>query len=267
MAMRPEPTQATGTTANLSIQRRRVSILGLPVDDVVLDDVVNLVHEWCMGGARLYQIVTLNPEMVMAARRRPAFRTVLEQAALVTPDGVGIVLAARFCGTPLRGRVTGVDLLEAVARTTLSLFLLGAAPGVAEKAASFLRRRYGAQIVGTWAGSPSERDTMYALEQITARRPAVLCVAYGAPAQDLWIAHYREALTAAGVRVAIGVGGALDYLAGVVPRPPRFVRQAGMEWLYRLLRQPWRWRRQLALPQFAALAILEALQLRLVRRD
>ena len=245
---------------------RTVRILGLLVHDVTLPEAVARIRVWCDRTGPIRQVVTLNPEMVMAARRDPAFRAVIEQAALVTPDGVGMTLAARLRGTPLRGRVTGVDLVEALAMTDHSLFLLGAAPGVAERAARALDERFGARVVGTWAGSPRPEDAPAALDQIAAARPHILCVAYGAPAQDCWIARYRAELAACGVRVALGVGGTFDYLAGVVPRPPAVVRRLGLEWLYRLIRQPWRWRRQLVLPHFALLAAAEALTVRLGRR-
>lgn len=247
---------------------RRVVILGLPVDDVTLSEAVALVHQWCRQAGTLHQIVTLNPEMVMAARRDAVFRQIIEGAALVTPDGVGLLLAARIRGTPLRSRVTGVDLLEAIAARGFPLFLLGAAPGVAERAAGALERRFGARIAGTWAGSPRPEDATPALARIRAAQPVVLAVAYGAPAQEYWIATHRATLAAAGVRVALGVGGAFDYLAGVVPRPPEVIRRIGFEWLYRLLRQPWRWRRQRVLPVFALLALLEAARIRTsVRRQ
>ncbi len=197
----------------------------------------------------------------MAARRLPEFRATIEQADLVTADGVGIVLAARLLGRPLRGRITGVDLVEALAAAgdpELALFLLGAAPGVAERAARRLAARSpGCRIAGTWAGSPQPEESGEALARIAAARPAVLLVAYGAPAQELWIARHRRELERAGVVLAVGVGGAFDYLAGVVPRAPRPLRRLGLEWLYRLVRQPWRWRRQLALPRFAALVLRE----------
>ncbi|GBD20172.1 N-acetylglucosaminyldiphosphoundecaprenol N-acetyl-beta-D-mannosaminyltransferase [bacterium HR28] len=246
-----------------SSRPHRIRILGLPLDDVTLAEAVHLAQSWCTAADTLQQIVTLNPEMVMAARRNAAFRAVVETAALVTADGVGLIAAARLRGTPLRGRVTGVDLVEALAAAGLRLFLLGAAPGVAERAACVLEQRFGATVVGTWAGSPRPEDASDALARIAAARPQVLCVAYGAPAQDLWIARHRSELTLAGVRVALGVGGTFDYLAGVVPRPPEVIRRLGLEWLYRLIRQPWRWRRQLVLPYFAALATLEAIRVRL----
>ncbi len=242
---------------------RTVRILGLPVHDVTLPEAIARIRYWCAAEPTVHQVVTLNPEMVMAARRDPVFRAVIEQAALVTPDGVGMTLAARLRGTPLRSRVTGVDLVEALALTDCRLFLLGAAPGVAERAAATLEQRFGTRIAGVWAGSPRPEDAGPALERIGTARPDVLCVAYGAPAQDLWIARYRTELAARGVRVAIGVGGTFDYLAGIVQRPPLIVRRLGLEWLYRLLRQPWRWRRQLVLPQFALSALVEATAVRL----
>lgn len=239
-----------------------VRILGLPVHDLTLPELVDRVRAWVRAEPdRLHQIVTLNPEMVMAARRLPEFRATIERADLVTADGVGIVLAARLLGRPLRGRVPGVDLVEALAAAgdpELALFLLGAAPGVAERAARRLETRSpGYRIAGVWAGSPRPEESGPSLARIAEARPAVLLVAYGAPAQELWIARHRSELERAGVVVAVGVGGAFDYLAGVVPRAPRPLRRLGLEWLYRLIRQPWRWRRQLALPQFAALVVRE----------
>ncbi|MCM8749525.1 WecB/TagA/CpsF family glycosyltransferase [Thermomicrobiaceae bacterium CFH 74404] len=237
-------------------------ILGLPVHDLTLPELVDRVRAWLRAEPdRLHQVVTLNPEMVMAARHLPEFRETIEAADLVTADGIGIVLAARVLGRPLRERVTGVDLVEALAATgepELALFLLGAAPGVAERAARRLEARYpGCRITGTWAGSPGPEGSAESLARIAEARPAVLLVAYGAPAQELWIARHRRELEQAGVVVAVGVGGTFDYLSGAVPRAPRALRRLGLEWLYRLIRQPWRWRRQRALPQFALLVVRE----------
>jgi len=246
-------------------------ILGLPVHDVLVNDVVRLTCYWLHEEAdRLHHIVTLNPEMVMTARRFPDFRSVVRHADLVTPDGIGILLAARLLGTPLRGRATGVEITQALAQIgdpQLRLFLLGAAPGVADRAAQVLRQRFPTcQVVGCFAGSPSDADAPAALEMIARTRPTVLLVAYGAPAQERWIARHRALLEAYGVVVALGVGGTFDYLAGIVPLPPTFVRRFGFEWLYRLMRQPWRWRRQLALPRFATLVLVEAVRRRVLKK-
>ncbi len=224
--------------------RRRVVILGVAIDDVLMDEAIAAVARFIAEGG-LHQIVTVNPEFVMEARRNRAFRRVLAAADLATPDGFGIILAARWRGTPLRGRVTGIDLTERIAaeaaRRGWSLFLLGAAPGVAERAAAALQRANpGLRIAGCYAGSPRPADEPPIRERIIAARPDVLLVAYGHPAQDLWIARNQPLLR---VPVAIGVGGTFDELAGVVPRAPALVQRLGLKWLYRLIVQPWRWRR------------------------
>ena len=200
-----------------------------------------------------HQIVTVNPEFVMTARRDPEFRHIINRAALALPDGVGVWWASRRLGQPLAERVPGVDLVERLAQMSATkgyrLYFLGALPGVAQRAAAILRGRSpGAAIVGTHAGSPRPEDDADSVERICARRPHILFVAYGAPAQDYWIARNMGRL---GVPVCIGVGGSFDYIAGVHPLAPQWLRNAGLEWLYRLVSQPWRWRRMLALPRFA----------------
>jgi N-acetylglucosaminyldiphosphoundecaprenol N-acetyl-beta-D-mannosaminyltransferase len=177
----------------------------------------------------------------------------LEGAALALPDGVGLLWAAKCLRQPLRERVTGADTLPAIAERAAArgygLFFLGAAPGVAERAAAMLCERYpGLRVVGCYAGSPdlAEEDALVA--RVRAARPDALFVAYGAPRQDLWIARNLQRLD---VPVCMGVGGTLDFVAGVARRAPRWMRRWGLEWLHRLICQPWRWRRMLALPRFA----------------
>jgi N-acetylglucosaminyldiphosphoundecaprenol N-acetyl-beta-D-mannosaminyltransferase len=205
------------------------------------------------------QVVTVNPEFVVAARRLPEFRDVLARADLSLPDGVGLLLAARIQGKPLKERVTGVDTVARVAamaaRKGYSLFLLGAAPGVAEEAARRLTAANpGLRVVGTWAGSPAPEEESDIVARVAAANPDVLFVAYGAPGQDLWIARNLSRLN---VPVAMGIGGAFDFIAGRAKRAPAWMQRLGLEWLHRLLHQPWRWRRMLALPHFLALVIAE----------
>jgi len=231
---------------------RAVRILGVRVDDVTEDETVALVAGWLQAGGS-HQIVTVNPEFVLEAGRNPAFAAVLEGADLATPDGVGLLLAARYLGMPLRGRVTGVELTHRLAALSAQrgyrLFLLGAAPGVAEAAAAALQARYaGLRIAGTFAGSPAARHEPFLRQLIAAAQPDILLVAYGHPRQDLWIARNQPYL---GIPLAVGVGGVFDYLAGRVPRAPRWMRRLGLEWLYRLVRQPARWHRIVdAVPRF-----------------
>ncbi len=213
------------------------------------------------------QIVTLNPEIVMASRRDPQLQAAIRGADLVVADGVGIVLAARLQRSPLPMRITGVDLLGAVTsgacRRDLRIFLLGAAPGVAALAAQRISAsNRGGPFIDSLSGSPAAADAESVLATIRAAEPDILFVSFGSPTQELWIAQHLLQLPAA---VAIGVGGALDVAAGVTPRAPRWMRRAGLEWLFRLTRQPWRWRRMMALPRFALLVFTRVIASRLNR--
>lgn len=207
-----------------------------------------------MSDSSLQQIATVNPEFVMKAQEDAHFREVLQTADLCLPDGVGLLYAARRYGRRLPERVPGSELVyhlaELAAQEGWRLFLLGAAPGVAEEAARILQARYeDLHIVGTHAGSPDPRENEAIVEMINVSGAQLLYVAYGAPNQDKWIARNRKTLRT--VRLAIGVGGALDFIAGRAVRAPRWVQRIGLEWLHRLLKEPWRWRRMLALPRFA----------------
>jgi N-acetylglucosaminyldiphosphoundecaprenol N-acetyl-beta-D-mannosaminyltransferase len=232
--------------------RKQVKILGVAVDDVVEDEALERIEGFVDAGGP-HQVVTVNPEFVMEARRNAPFRRVLAAADLATPDGFGLLLAARWRGTPLRERVTGVALTRRIAGRAAergwSLFLLGAAPGVAERAAGALREAHaGLRIAGCYAGSPRREEEPALRERIAAARPDILLVAYGHPAQDLWIARNQPLLR---VPVAIGVGGTFDELAGVVPPAPDWMHRLGLKWLHRLIRQPSRWRRiMVAVPLF-----------------
>ena len=245
--------------------RRRADVLGVRVDDVTMTEAVGLVSDWAAGAApRL--VVTPNPEFVMAARRDPGFAALLNGAALAVPDGVGLLWAARLLGEPLRATVPGVALIEALAPRAAALghrwFLLGGREGVAAEAARRLTARHpGSTITGALAGDPSPAGDEATLLAIRAALPVnLLLVAYGAPKQERWL---DRNLAATGAAVGIGVGGTFDFLAGVSRRPPGWVQRAGFGWLFRLVTEPWRWRRQLALPRFAGLTLLAAVRQRL----
>jgi N-acetylglucosaminyldiphosphoundecaprenol N-acetyl-beta-D-mannosaminyltransferase len=230
----------------------RLHILGVPLDSVTFDQLLESIAAWIVTGDRLYQICTVSPEFVMIAQDAPDFMRVLRSADLCVADGVGLLFAARYLGHPLPERVTGSDgvplIAERAAREGWRLFLLGAAPGVAEKAAArLIEQNPGLQVVGTYAGSPAPEEEDEIVSRINASGADILFVAYGAPRQDQWIARNRARLA---VRVAMGVGGTFDFIAGVVPRAPRWMRRMALEWLYRLYKQPWRWRRMLRLPRF-----------------
>lgn len=228
-----------------------VDILGVRIDAVTYRDALDIITNW-IEQRTPHQIATANPEFVMAAQRDIAFRQVLAEADLCVADGVGLLWAARRLGAALPERVTGSDLVPLVAQSAAQrgwrLYLLGAAPGVAERTARLLEQdNPRLRIAGAYAGSPDAAEAPAIVQRVVAAQPDVLFVAYGAPAQDLWIARYKAGL---GVPVMMGVGGAFDHIAGVQRRAPRWVQRIHLEWLFRLATQPWRWRRQLALPRF-----------------
>jgi N-acetylglucosaminyldiphosphoundecaprenol N-acetyl-beta-D-mannosaminyltransferase len=197
-------------------------------------------------------VATVNPEFVMRAHVDHDFARVLESADLCLADGSGVVWAARRQGCTMREPVTGVDLIPRLASLCagrrLRLFLLGAAPGVAADLGSGLRTANPDLEVAAHSGSPEPSSDAETLALIQRHRPHVLLVAYGHPGQELWIDRMKDQL---GVAVAVGVGGAFDYLTGRVPRAPAWMRRAGLEWLFRLVRQPWRIRRMAVLPLYA----------------
>ena len=237
-----------------SRSRARVDILGFSIDAVPRSDIERGIAALLSDPtAGLLHIVTVNPEYVVSAQQNPMFRSALHEADLMLADGTGIVVAARLLCDRSIERVTGVDLVEALFEQSTEvvprIFLLGNAASIAE-----LQGRYPTRVVGRWGdGSAEPHDDGESIERIRERHATVVLVGYGAPAQVLWIERNREALCDAGVKLVIGVGGALDYVAGTVERAPRIVRRLGLEWSYRLVREPWRWRRQLALPVFVAM--------------
>jgi N-acetylglucosaminyldiphosphoundecaprenol N-acetyl-beta-D-mannosaminyltransferase len=228
-----------------------LSILRIPVHDVTTEETLALIDQFVREQTP-HQICTVNPEFIMAAQHDAEFKRILNRSALNLPDGIGVVWAAKRLGHPLRERVAGSDLVGLIAdraqTTGWRIFLLGAAEGVAEHAATILRERYPqVNIVGTYAGSPRPEEETELAARIRSSEADVLLVAYGAPKQDKWIDRNIERTGAA---TAIGIGGSLDFIVGMQQRAPRWVQRIGLEWLYRLIREPWRWRRQLALPKF-----------------
>jgi N-acetylglucosaminyldiphosphoundecaprenol N-acetyl-beta-D-mannosaminyltransferase len=230
---------------------KQARVLGVRVDCLdmraTLDRIEQLVSA---GGSHI--VATVNPEFIMRARRDPEFARVLESADLCLADGTGVVWAARRQGCSMSAPVTGTDLIPPLAalcaKQGFRLFLLGADPGVAAELAARLRTEHPGLAVAAHAGSPDPSADEETVTLIRAHRAQVLLVAFGAPKQELWIDRLKDRL---GVAVGIGVGGAFDYLTGRVPRAPMWMRSAGLEWLYRLLHQPWRVRRMAVLPVYA----------------
>ncbi len=223
----------------------KVTILGVTIDSISKTDLLKKVADWLCNG-HFHYIVTVNPEFIMAARRDESFRHILNAADLAVADGVGIELAARRMRERLAERITGVDLVyelcQLAAEKGSGVYLLGARRGIAERAAFRLQQRFPTlRIVGAECGYRHWHrplpDTKL-IDHINRKKPDILLVAFGQVKQEKWIVQQRRMLPS--VRVAMGVGGAFDYISGAVPRAPMWIRRLGLEWSFRLLRQPWR---------------------------
>lgn len=229
----------------------RYEVLGVPFHPVSRE----MSQTWLLSAVNsegFSLVVTLGTEMVMNAQENEQFRGIVHSAKLVVPDGIGLVLAARIAGLEAPERVTGVELLAELlsAAPKARYFFYGASPGVAGKAVQNLMAKFGTfECVGVLDGFVQDDEEV--LASIERAEPTVLFVALGSPRQELFLHHHRDRLEAAGVRIGIGVGGSFDVYAGTVQRAPTWVQKIHFEWLYRLLKQPSRWRRMLALPRFA----------------
>lgn len=227
----------------------KVNVLGVAVDKLTLNEALQRVEAF-LKEDRLHLIVTANPEIIMLARQDEQFAKILKQADLVTADGIGLLIGARILGETLPERVTGIDLSSGIFRLARekgwSFYLLGAAPGVAEAAAAQLVDKYpGLKITGWNHGYFQDSEPI--LRDIEAKRPDILLVALGMGRQEKWVWEHGHRLP---VKLAIGVGGSLDVYAGRVQRAPELFQRLGLEWLYRLVRQPSRLGRMLVLPVF-----------------
>ncbi len=256
----PALTAQSNTSSQNKVKKpnQTIRILGLPVDAITYPQWLDLIGEW-IASNRIHHVCTINPEFIMIARQDINFYNILSRADLCVPDGVGLLWAARHLGKPLPERVTGSDgvpkIAENAARAGWKLYFLGAAPTVADQAAAVLRQQHPTlQIVGIYSGSPVPDKEDAIVEKVNASGADILFVAYGAPEQDKWIARNLPRLQ---VKMAMGVGGSFDFIAGIVPRAPLWMRRYGIEWLYRLYLQPWRIRRMLRLPRFVLAVLLK----------
>jgi N-acetylglucosaminyldiphosphoundecaprenol N-acetyl-beta-D-mannosaminyltransferase len=237
--------------------RDRVDILGCGVDLVDAAGALECIMGFVRDG-RSAQVVTLGAEMAIRAVREPAYRDAVNGADLVVADSVGVVWASSVLGRPLRERVAGIELVERLCDAAdFPFYFLGAAEGVAEAAASQLSSRHPRlRVVGARHGYFDDNESPPIAEAIRASGARAVLVALGVPRQEFWI---RENLARLGKVTCIGVGGAFDVWAGKVARAPDTWRRAGLEWLYRLGREPRRIGRQLALPEFALRVLLQRL--------
>jgi N-acetylglucosaminyldiphosphoundecaprenol N-acetyl-beta-D-mannosaminyltransferase len=223
----------------------KVNILGTQIDNLVLDDVLKKIDEFLRDGRQHY-IVTPNPEMIMAAGKDKAFLEILNKADLAVPDGVGLIFASRYLKRPLPKRITGVDLMLDICRTAeqknCSVYLLAAEEGLAkpkETAEALVQRFPKFKIAGDALSREESGEKI--INGINTAKPEILFVALGAGRQEKFIASNLNKMPS--VKIAMGVGGAFDFISGKIKRAPKWFRKIGLEWLWRLFMQPWRWKR------------------------
>lgn len=232
----------------------RIDVMGVGFDSLTMDEAVSRARD-LMAERRAAYVVTPNPEIVMLCREDAAAMQAVQNADLVLPDGIGVIYGAKILGTPLRAKLPGIDfaaaLMTQMGREGKSVFLLGAKPGVADAAGEKMRERFpGLVIAGTNDGYFQDDDPV--VEKINAVQPDLLLVCLGAPKQELWMQRNAPRLR---VGLMAGLGGSLDVFAGNVKRAPKFFQKLGLEWFYRLIKEPKRIGRMMKLPKFLFAAI------------
>lgn len=245
---------------------KKIEILGIKIDNITFDQALKVINNFVVLG-KPKQIVTVNPEFIVTSEHDEEFKNILNAADLSVPDGAGLIFVSKYIlNNPLTERVAGVDLVLAISKHAAEkkypIFLLGGKESVAEQTANILKgQNPGLIIAGTYAGKPKlnvseiqdfrqirmtdikpkRPDTnLEIIKKIRQAKPKILFVAYGAPKQDKFIARYKKQLN---VPVMIGVGGAFDFISGKTRRAPTWIQKIWLEWLWRLIMEPWRWRR------------------------
>ena len=226
-----------------------LNILGVNVSNLTMEQAKENAIKF-LDGDSLSAVYTPNSEIILYASNNEEYSQVLNRASMIIPDGIGVVYASKILGNPLKERVAGIDFITAVlpelVKRGKSVYLLGAKPGVAEIAAEKLKEKYeGLIIAGTHDGYFKDDEEVIA--SINEASPDFLMVCLGFPKQELWIDKYKDRLN---VKLAIGAGGSMDVFAGTALRAPEFYQKHGVEWLYRLIKQPTRFMRMMALPKF-----------------
>lgn len=230
-----------------------MQILGVKVDNITHDEALAQVLEFFKGGQHV--ITTPNPEIILAAREDQQFQDTLNKADLALPDGFGLVLMSRLIRSPLKEQICGSDFIWDICalaeKENKSVYLIGSQEGIAAKAAENLREKYPQlRIVGAEIGlrlsiindqSDALHENQQLITRINTAQPDIIFVAFGHGKQEKWIADNLSKLPS--VKIAMGIGGSLDFVADVVPRAPLWMRQIGCEWLWRLIQEPRRWRR------------------------
>lgn len=248
----------------MKVQNR---LFGVEVEDRSEDQVLEKIKKYRTKRDGFCHIVSLNPENMVLTVEHKLFKKVVKSAQIRIVDGFGVVLAGQILGISIEHRLQGVDLMEKLLKRAseqrMEVMLIGGRGNLAEKAADCYRSRYPEAKVRGLKGIENIKRVKKAEEQrtfsiVARRKPRFVFVSFGSPYQELWLWKNRNKFKGA---VCMGVGGAFEFLSGSVPRAPRFIRKLGLEWLFRLIIQPWRWRRQLRLIKFVFLVFKQKLGL------
>ena len=229
----------------------KIPILGINFDNVNMEEAVKKCMNY-LSEEKGHLVVTPNPEIVMRAKDDPEFKRIINEAALVIPDGIGVVKGAKILGTPLKERVAGYDLIcnlfEQGKDGSISFYFWGSKPGVAIAAMEKIKEKYpNLRVLGAHTGYYTEEEEKEIVNEIRELKPDVLLAGLGFPKQEKTINKY---LNEGFFKIGIGCGGSIDVIAGEVKRAPKLFIKLHLEWFYRLLKQPSRWKRMLVLPQF-----------------
>lgn len=232
--------------------KNKIFLLGVGINNFTKKEALEYILKILLKNGKKNFIITPNPEILVIANNNKNYKKILNSANLASPDGIGVMLAARFLGKPLKERFSGVDMLEDVcreiAKRPITAGFLGGKGDIAVKTVECLKKSYPSLKISYAQSEPNKK--------IFATKADMLFVAFGSPKQEIWIAENLKKLP---VKVAIGVGGSFDFITGRVPRAPQFVRNLGLEWLFRLIIEPWRIKRQLRLIKFVFLILKEKL--------
>lgn len=230
----------------------KLKILDVKFDKVTMDDTISIVKNYIVKDEGCHLIYTPNPEMVLEATKNQKFKEIIDNSDLNIPDGIGIVIASKILGSPLKERVTGIDMayrfFEEFAGTDTTFYFFGAADGIAQLAAENMMKKYpGLKIIGTRSGYFNKNDEMKIIEEINKLKPDIILIGLGAPKQEMWMYNYKKELNA---KVCMGIGGSFDVMSGRLKRAPEWMIKLNIEWLYRLVKQPTRYKRMMKLPLF-----------------
>ncbi len=249
-------TDKTGFIKGVNGKMEKVNILGVKVDTVTIPEAAECIMGY-MFRDKFHAVFTPNSEIIMVAYKDPEFCEVLNNADLLTADGIGVVYASKILGKPIKERAAGYDitcvLLEKLNESGHKIFFFGGKPGVADTAKERLLKKYpGLKFVGVRNGYFKPEEEQGIIDEINNSGADILFVGLGAPAQEKWISQNKANLN---VKVAMGIGGCFDVFAGRVERAPDIYCRLGLEWFYRLIKEPWRAKRMMALPKFALTVI------------